>query len=293
MRKWQTDRRVLVGILSAVAIASACMVYTLVVSLRANESAAAATYQAPPAPHLACGNAPRRIRVGISDLDYPPFYFEQNGQLQGAAFEIASAVAGAKSYSLQINRYPWARIQYYLRTGEIEMMILYFKTPERAKDVIYAEIAHIFEASVLFVPKQSTVNFSGDLRNLKAYRFANVRGYSHGREYEQADYLQKQQVNNEEQLIRVLVYGRADIAVGNQQAIAMSAARIGLDQQIRFLEPPVAVEPNYFAFSKACPDAAVLARDFSAGLRAFMQTPAYAEILVKYGFDATPPTRGN
>jgi hypothetical protein len=53
----------------------------------------------------------------------------------------------------------------------------------------------------------------------------------------------------------------------------------------------VANEPNYFAFSKACQDAPVIAREFSEGLRAFMQTPAYRDILVKYHFDPELPAQ--
>ncbi len=233
----------------------------------------------------------REIKVGIASLDYPPFYFEQDGQLRGAAFEIATEVARSQGYTLRIHRYPWTRIQNLLKSGDVEMMILYFKTPRRGEDVIYAEIPHLFESSKLFVRADSKITFSGDLHDLKPYLFGNVRGYSHGKAYDEAEYLQKQVVNNEEQLIRILVYGRIDVAVCNPQAITMYANRLGLGKKIRFLEPPVANEPNYFAFSKACQDAPVIAREFSEGLRAFMQTPAYREILVKYHFDPELPAQ--
>lgn len=226
------------------------------------------------------------IKVGISDLDYPPFYFEDAGGMRGAAYEIAAEVARQQGYRFEIERRPWKRIQAGLKTGEIEMMILYFKTPERADDVIYAEFPHIYEASALFVESSSSIAFTGDLGALRAYRFGSVRGYSHGEVYDHSTVLSKQEVNNEQQLIRVLVNGRVDVAVCNPQAIRFYAKQMGMEERIRFLEPAVAVEPNYLAFSKARPNATKLAKAFSDGLREFMRTPRYRRILNEYELDA-------
>ena len=227
----------------------------------------------------------RTIRVGIGELDYPPFYFVRENKLSGAAFEIVSELARSLGHSLEIHRYPWSRIQKKLETGEIEMMILYLKSPERLKDVFYVNPPHIYEASNLIVHKPSEIAFNGNLWELRAYNFGSVRGYTHGPAFDSAGFLKKQLVNDERLLIRILVNHRVDIAVGNPQTIQMYAKETGMENQIRILEPALNVGLNHIAFSRACSDAENLANQFSRELSKFILTDRYRDILSRYGFD--------
>ena len=165
------------------------------------------------------------------------------------------------------------------------MMILYLKTPERALDVIYTDIPHIYESSDLFVVKKSPIKFEGSLSDLKSYKFGNVRGYSHGIEYNNSKKLSKMQITNEQQLIKILIRGRIDIGVGNKPVIMRAAFSMGLTDKIRFLVPSIDVGPNYIAFSKARKDAQELADEFSSQLKIYMKTDEYREILKSYNFD--------
>ncbi len=228
----------------------------------------------------------KELIVGLGELDYPPFYYENNGTLQGAAVEIAQHISGKLGHTLVYKRFPWSRVQYSLQRGDIDMMILYMKTPERAVDVIFTDIPHIYESSDLFVLKKSLIKFEGALSDLKSYKFGNVRGYSHGTEYNNSENLSKMQITNEEQLIRILIRGRIDIGVGNKPVIMRAAFHMGLIDEIRFLAPPIDAGANYIAFSKARKDAQELANQFSSQLKIYMKTDEYRAILKNYNFDS-------
>ncbi len=227
----------------------------------------------------------KELRVGLAELDYPPFYFKEQGKYHGAALEVSRTIANRLNHQLVFVRYPWKRIQTYLQSGDVDMMILYFKTPERAKDVVYVEIPHIYESSDLFVRKNSDIKFKGDLLDLQKYSFGNVRGYSYGDEYNNAKGIFKQEVNNEEQLIRILAYGRIDIGVGNKAVILRHAKALGLSDKIRFIEPPIDISANYIAFSKTRRDAQELADEYSEMLKVFVKTDEYKAILKKYSLE--------
>jgi ABC-type amino acid transport substrate-binding protein len=227
----------------------------------------------------------KELRVGLGELDYPPFYFEKDGNLHGAAIEITQHIAQKLGHTLVFRRYPWARVQLYLKTGDVDAVILYFKTPEREKDVVFTDIPHLYESSSLFVAKGTETPFNGTLSDLWSYRFGNVRGYSHGKEYDGAEYLNKHIVNNETLLIRMLVKGRIDIAVGNKPAIIMYAKQEGLHDKITFLTPPIDKAPNFFAFSKSRKDAAGLAKEFSTEVKKIIASERYQHILKRYGLD--------
>ena len=234
---------------------------------------------------LSFSTSAKELKVGLANDDYAPFYYEFSGEYRGAALEVAKAVAETLGHKLIYIRAPWKRIQSYLRAGKIDMMILYMKTPERAVDVIFTDIPHIYESSDLFVLKKSLIKFEGALSDLKSYKFGNVRGYSHGTEYNNSENLSKMQITNEEQLIRILIRGRIDIGVGNKPVIMRAAFHMGLIDEIRFLAPPIDAGANYIAFSKARKDAQELANQFSSQLKIYMKTDEYRAILKSYNFD--------
>jgi len=228
---------------------------------------------------------PKELIVGLAELDYAPFYFEKDNQFHGAALEIAEEIATSLGHKLVFKRFPWKRVQAYLRSGTIDMMILYIKTPERAVDVIYTEIPHIFESSDLFILNEANVPYINSVNDVLSYKFGNVRGYTHGIEYDEANDLYKHQVSNEKQLIDILIHQRIDIAVGNKAVILRYAESKGVRSQIRFLSPAIDNGPNYIAFSKARNDAQQLSDEFSIALKKFIKTEEYRKILTKYHFD--------
>ena len=119
-----------------------------------------------------------------------------------------------------------------------------------------------------------------------AYRFGSIRGYFHGTEFNNAEYLSKHTVSNEEELIKMLVNGRFDIGVGNKAVILRHAKNLGLMDKIRFLTPPINIGANYIAFSKARKDAQELADQFSSQLKVYLKTEEYRAIVQKYNLDS-------
>jgi ABC-type amino acid transport substrate-binding protein len=57
---------------------------------------------------------------------------------------------------------------------------------------------------------------------------------NNGNEYNGAEHLKKNAVNSEKNLIRMLIKGRIDIAVGNKPTIFMYAKKEGLHDKIAF-----------------------------------------------------------
>ena len=228
----------------------------------------------------------KELIVGLSDKDYPPFYFVKDGKPQGSSMEIAQTVAKRLGYNLVFKRYPWSRVLHYLESGDIDMVLHFFNTTKRAPIVIYTGVPHIFESSYLFVKTKSDISYSGNLEKMKVYKFANVRGYSHGVQYDSANYLDKQIVTSEIDLIRMLTNNRFEIGICNKAAILMYAKQYDFDltKKIKFLYPPVDEAPIYMAFSRIKPNAKAFAAAFTEEIVAFKKMAEYRSILTKYGF---------
>ncbi|WP_344797254.1 substrate-binding periplasmic protein [Litoribacillus peritrichatus] len=227
----------------------------------------------------------KELIVGVSETDYKPFYYEEAGEFKGAAAEIAHHVAKQLGHHLTFKRFPWKRVQYNLAIGRIDMVILYFKTEERAKDVWYVDIPHIYESSSLVVSNSSDIEFSGQLLELSKRSFGNVSGYWHGKNYSENTQLLKQEYSSTTALLEALHRGKVDIGVGNKPVMTALATSMGIVNEIKFLEPKIDYAPDYIAFSKVKSGSLPLANAFSRKLKAFMKTDAYRDILHQYGFE--------
>ena len=225
------------------------------------------------------------LRVGMADLDYPPFYFHDGDRLTGAAYDIAEWLADYTGHQLSYEAMPFVRVQKHLQRGELDMVMVYFRTPEREQHVAYLDQPHLVESSYLVVSAAARTlpdRFDGDFRALTDYRFLSVRGYFHGSHYEQALYLLKEDVNNEQEIIRRVLASPRFIGVGNRAAIEFHAARSGVLQRLRFIEPAIDRGANYIAFSRRNPDHPRYVREFSEALKVLKASRDYRAILKKY-----------
>jgi len=227
----------------------------------------------------------KQLKVGIGNIHYPPYYFVEDGVLRGAVIEVAQQIAKQLGHTLIFEKYPWPRIQRYLRQGKIDMVLLYFKTPQRERFAIYTDLPHIYDVSYLAIKKGHSIDFDGDLSKLQRYKFGNIRGYSHGANYDSATTLSKHHANDEKQLIRMLLKGRIDLAVTNKAVRSLHAKKYGVLHELHFLTPPIDVAPAYFAFSKARKDSVELANQFSQQVEILLKTEQYQKILAKYQLD--------
>jgi len=230
-------------------------------------------------------NQAKEIKVGIGMIDYPPYYFEKDGLLQGALIEVSQHIADELGHTLIFEKYPWPRIQLYLREGNIDMVLISSKTADREKYAVFAEVPHTYETNYLFVKKGTELDFNGDIQSLNKHHFGSVRGYFYGVEYDTADQLNKQEASNEKQLIEMLLHKRIDIAIGNLEVIHFFAEAENVRNEISFIFPPINRTPSYFAFSKIKKDSTMLAHDFTLEVRKLIRTKKYREILNKYGIN--------
>jgi len=225
----------------------------------------------------------RELKVGVDS--YPPYYFEQQGKMRGAMIEIAQHIASKLGHTLVFKKYPWPRIQAQLRYGGIDMVMLYFKTQERDIYAVYTDTPHLYDSSYLVTRKNAEVDYDGDLSTLKNYRFGNIRGYSHGIKYDSDVMLSKHKATDEKQLIRMLLKGRIDIAVGNKAVMTLHAESYGVLNQIDFLSPAIDRTPAFFAFSRQVSDSKQLAAQFSIAVKQLIATEQYQQILEKYAVE--------
>ena len=222
----------------------------------------------------------KKLRVAYTD--WFPYTYEENGAAAGFEIEIFDAVIKQMQLEAEYTQYPWKRCLMSLEHGQADVLISLLKTPEREGYTIYPETSISISKTMLFTTLDKTIEFSGSYQDLKGYTIGVIMGFSYGEAFDSADYLTKDEAADAPMLIAKLLKGRDDVAVENQVVVKASALKMGVQDQLRFLEPPIHTQKLYAGFSKAN-GLESLCTEFSQALHAFKSTDAYAAILGKYG----------
>ncbi len=225
---------------------------------------------------------PDELTAALAEVDYPPFYFVEQGQLTGISIDVLEHVAGNLGIRIRYTRLSWPRVLQSLEFGRVDMITTFFQTPARARYVVYTGESHASESNHFFTRKGSEVTFNGDLQTLSGYLIGTIRGYSYGDAFDDAGFLTTDAVLDERTLVRMVAGDRFKLAIGNPFAIRQEALNQGVADQLAFLDPAVDSSPIFMGFSRELKWADELAEHFTEAIRAFKDTARYQQLLERY-----------
>ncbi|GAB6098030.1 hypothetical protein JCM14469_42840 [Desulfatiferula olefinivorans] len=238
-------------------------------------------------------DAPTHLLVVRPCGSWPPWEIvSENGDLTGVHIELVTEAARALNLSVTIETYPWKRAIEMLKDGQADAITYMTKTEERKHYGVFVDGNALSASQIGFFVlhrNYDDIRFNGDLGSLAGYTIGTCRGYSYEEGFDTADYLTKDDgAIDEKALLQKLMAKRFKIAVGYVNDIKYNAKQMGLSQQITFLKPFLADRRVvYLVFSKARHHDA-LARRFADAMVAFKTSPAYRELLDRYGADYCP-----
>lgn len=157
--------------------------------------------------------------VKFAAFDYPPFYFQQAGQVKGIAVDLVHKLCNRMEITAEIRMYPLARALKYLEDGEEDAVMMLIRTPAREKFLFFTE--PVLEVRGLIWSsagrEEGAVEFK-TLHDLKPYRLGVTLGYSYGKEFDRMILCMRQVSSSPSDLsnYRKLLADRIDIFPGNE-----------------------------------------------------------------------------
>ncbi|MFR9718251.1 substrate-binding periplasmic protein [Aeromonas diversa] len=219
-------------------------------------------------------------------LQYPPYVYEENGQIQGAAFELVREAFHRSGYPIDVRVLPWGRALQLIESGEADGIFTLFKTPERERFADFSEEVLLEQSVSLFVRQDATIAFDGDLDALASFRFGLVRNVSYGERFDgwlrQRPELARDLSHTGEANMNKLLRGRFDILVSNSGGAHFILARLAQQDRVRALKPEIQRIPSYLAFSKQR-HLEPVRRAFDEALRSMHADGSYQRIVSAYG----------
>lgn len=225
-------------------------------------------------------------RLVIVTPGIAPISYEKDGKIIGIGTEVVSEAFARLGLPIEILILPGARALNMLEYGEADALFALAKTPERERFAAYPTTPMIDQPVSLFVQKDSTIVFDGDVNTLRPYAIGIIRGGRFSPAFEAAIKEQRfpklEEVSEYGQNILKLDAHRIDIIVGSRISVLFAAKELGKQDAIKELSPPLAASsPAYIAFSKKGKAIKVVAQ-FDEILKAMVQDGTYDRIMQSY-----------
>lgn len=198
------------------------------------------------------------VIITVAIFDFPPYMNVDGDEYTGPAIDVLREVFYRIGYieneDYKIVVYPWVRTLDMLRTGDLDMAADILDTPERREYLDYSNEYHTIEQMVFITPKDSDIDYDGNLDSISYLTFGTLRGFRYSPEFNQAvsdGLIKVDESENPHANIEKMLVGRIEIII-EVKAVAQ-AVLIELDavDEVKILDPPLQENYSYFGFSKA------------------------------------------
>ena len=123
--------------------------------------------------------------VKLVAFEYPPFYYEEQGQIKGIAWELVQELFHRMNRKIDISLYPLKRALYLLENSEADALMILIRTNEREEYLNF---------TIPVISVRGLIWYAGDrddgpisyqsLDDLKEYTVGVTLGYSYGQEFD-------------------------------------------------------------------------------------------------------------
>ncbi|WP_018610235.1 substrate-binding periplasmic protein [Uliginosibacterium gangwonense] len=221
----------------------------------------------------------------LATFDYPPYMVDGNGGHKGMAIDIVNAVFKHMQLNTHLQFFPAQRAM-MMEIGKVDAIFTIKKTNEREAILYFPREPLFTQDFVIFVHKDSTLKFTGDLASLNQVSIGIVNNASYGPRFDAAvakgTFPRLELANDFEQNFRKLLAHRMEAVVSSRAVgIAMLRKLRALDQ-VKVSGPSVEELPSYLAFRRT-PVNSTLSKRFDESMRIMKEDGSLAKILKRYG----------
>jgi polar amino acid transport system substrate-binding protein len=194
-------------------------------------------------------SAQQQALVAVTEF-WPPYRIDIDGKLSGIDIDLIRALEDRIGIPIEVQRHPFARCLEMIRQGQADLITGIAYTPEREEYIRYSPQSYSDVRPVFYVAtgKGATVQQYEDLYGLRI-------GYSLNSAYfepfnSDAE-LTKVGLSNEEQVLRMLAFGRVDAIIGTNPNLAYDVARLGFVHRVeQTVYQPEPRTPLYFGYPR-------------------------------------------
>ncbi len=240
----------------------------------------------------ATGSKIRLPVVTLATLDWQP-YVGQDMEGFGYVYELVTQAFARGGYKTRVQFYPWARALDTVQRGRVDALFPEYYSGSRLGDFAYSN-PFLGGPVGFYVRRDSGIEFSIDprldqllaLNGLSQYKFGVVRGYLNTDVFDNADFLYKEEVNDDLTNLQRLYHNRVQL-IFIDKFVAEYLISKHLPQYKKvlvFLDPPLELKYLFVAFSKKVAGYEQKLKAFNRGLKDLQRDGTMEEIYSRHGF---------
>jgi len=194
------------------------------------------------------------IKVGF--LNYPPYEFEEDGELKGIGIEMVREAfkrAGCSESDYVLIEYPWARLIEMMKEGRLHMLLDVAYTDERTAWMDYSKEVFGKTDISLMTRKKMDISYYGELEDVANVEIGIVRGYAYSSKFWDAVEKNSIQVNeaaSTDELLNGLLTERYDLILEYKPPVLHMIKKNNWSDRITILTPPIDSNSSYIGYSK-------------------------------------------
>ncbi len=221
--------------------------------------------------------------VNLVTLEWPP-YIASDLDNKGYLAEVVKEAFGRRGYKVKIDFMPWIRAFSLTERGDYDGLIATYYTPAR-DELFNFHQEPIEEAEIVLMKLAGREIEYQELEDLKDYVIGINRGFAYPAEFEQADYLLQVETEDTESLLRMLIGKRVDLVAEDKQVLyhLLDEMIEKGTEKVATLEPILAREDLFIAFTASIPEENSILTDFDSGLLEIKEDGTYEQILMRHG----------
>ncbi|MDF2176949.1 transporter substrate-binding domain-containing protein [Aliiglaciecola sp. CAU 1673] len=219
------------------------------------------------------------LSIGLGDVDYGPFYYSRNDRTTGISIEIVEQVLASIEQPYVIKRRAWTRLLSELEAGQVDLVTVIYENQERLPKFQYVHPAYLLDMISLLCASPCPINYQGKLESVAPHYIGVVRNYSYGQVIDGNYSFQRQEIENEKLLFKLMQLGKLELALAAKSRHRWFSRSYGPSKQIEALADVEPI-PVYFAFSPLVDKA--LVDKFTAALEPYLHSDSYQSLLKKY-----------
>lgn len=217
----------------------------------------------------------------LSSTDWAPYCGEKlpNG---GFTTDIVAEVFKRSGVEIEVSFLPWTRAVIMMEGSQYDGCYPMYWAEKREEKLFYTDTI-VYGDVVYYKRKDRDISFE-KLEDLKPYRIGIVAGYVNEKDFDNADFLTKEEVSTDLQNLKKLADGRVDLIVIDEfTAMYLVQQNPELAGKMEAIYPPMESKSVHLCMSKDLPDSVNNLRMFNNGLKELKEDGTYDKLLEKHG----------
>ena len=235
---------------------------------------------------------PKQVLIrAVYYRDFRPYSFfdEEEGRMSGILIDLMGALGEACGYAMTHEGFPWARAQYMVANDAADALCCPI-TEKRSEYVYFAPtiVTPLAEAHIFVTvdnPRADEIRAVRSKEGLYAFSAVDFIGNSSG-EHIWRDHPQRMTVRNIQQILRMLLGGRADFYYADPLVTRFQLRELGLLDRF-FSVPADYVTKGHrgamsFGLRKTYPDAQAIVARVEEAIRTDLTPDLHDQVIARY-----------